>query len=74
MIKWAQNGSQINGPHLFGTHMGPILFFGAFLRPIWSPVGPFWHHFGVLEPPVAALCDLVGRHCRHGRVWVRFEG
>ena len=54
------------------------LSLGQLLVPIWGPFGNLWvafgHHFGVLEAPVEALCDLVGRHCLHGRVWVRFEG
>ena len=35
ITKWAPNGPQINGTHLFG----PILLFGAYLGSIWGPVG-----------------------------------
>ena len=49
--------------HRFGRNSGSV----------WGPVGPFWHHFGVLEAPVEALWDLVGPHCLHGRVWERSD-
>ena len=30
---------------------------------------PFWHHFGVLEAPVAAYWDLLGPHGNHVKGW-----
>lgn len=55
--------SRIPLGHLFGAHVGSI----------WELVVPSWHRFGVLEAPVYAHKDLLGSHCDHVKVWVRFE-
>ena len=56
MHKINKNGPQINGPHLFGAHLEPILLFGAYLGPIWGLVGLIWAY-----SIQAALCLITIR-------------
>ena len=41
----------MNGAHLFGAHLEPILLFGAYLKPTWGRRWPYLQFF-FIRPPI----------------------